>query len=290
VLGTQNLDHQVNGAAAGTPSDHELGIAELEECSDIVVLGDAPEREAPVLKLRIYKAERKKGVKIHRMASAKEMPKLSGARFVGIVADESEADDAAELARALAAGNTRVARLTVTRGVNGRGAKDVGMTPHGGPGYAQTAKGLSGGEMLQGIADGKIRALLVLDGSALFAGAGEATVTALAGLESLVAIETRPGIAHEHATVTIPGHAYLEKAGTVTNMEGRVQRIRPALPPATQTPSEVRIISMLATQLGATGWAYADPVATHKEMAAAIPAYAQAGNGGRAVFSRVTAQ
>ncbi len=81
----------------------------------------------------------------------------------------------------------------------------------------------------------------------------------------------------------IPGHAYFEKAGTVTNVEGRVQRIRPALPPATQTPTETRILSALAAELGAAGWP-GDPLQVSRELAAAIPAYGSAGNGGRAVF------
>ncbi len=69
----------------------------------------------------------------------------------------------------------------------------------------------------------------------------------------------------------------------MTNVEGRVQRIRPALPPATQTPTETRILSALAAELGATGWP-GDPLLVNRELVAAIPAYGRAGNGGRALF------
>ncbi|MGD1035233.1 MAG: hypothetical protein ABR977_12465, partial [Candidatus Dormibacteria bacterium] len=74
-----------------------------------------------------------------------------------------------------------------------------------------------------------------------------------------------------------------EKLGTVTNTEGRVQRIRPALPPATPTPTETRVLGMLAAALGAEGWTV-DPARVQREIAAALPAYAAAGNGGRALF------
>ena len=59
-------------------------------------------------------------------------------------------------------------------------------------------------------------------------------------------IDTKPGVLADAATVLIPGHSLMEKQGSVTNLEGRVQRIRAALPPATSVPSELRVLSMLA--------------------------------------------
>ncbi|HET9051193.1 MAG TPA: hypothetical protein VFO60_05780, partial [Candidatus Dormibacteraeota bacterium] len=67
------------------------------------------------------------------------------------------------------------------------------------------------------------------------------------------------------------------------NCEGRVQRIRQALPPATNAPPETRVLAQLAGDLGATGWP-GDVLAVHREIGAALPAYATAGNGGRALF------
>jgi len=82
--------------------------------------------------------------------------------------------------------------------------------------------------------------------------------------------------------VLIPGHTIFEKLGTVTNLEGRVQRIRPAQPPATQSPAETRVLTALAAELGAEGWGRGDPMSVNRELRAAVPAYAEAGNGGRA--------
>jgi predicted molibdopterin-dependent oxidoreductase YjgC len=100
----------------------------------------------------------------------------------------------------------------------------------------------------------------------------------------VVALESVPSPVSELATVLIPGHTLMEKLGTVTNCEGRVQRIRAALPPATATPAETRVLSMLAAALGAEGWA-GEPARILREIAASIPAYATAGNGGRAPFA-----
>ena len=52
-------------STASRPREHELGIAEIEECDALVVLGAEPEEQAPVLTLRLYKAERKKSARVH---------------------------------------------------------------------------------------------------------------------------------------------------------------------------------------------------------------------------------
>jgi hypothetical protein len=55
------------------------------------------------------------------------------------------------------------------------------------------------------------------------------------------------------------------------------------LPPATQTPTETRVLSALAAELGTSGWP-GDPLHVNRELVAEIPAYGRAGNGGRALF------
>ncbi len=288
VLHTPHVDHQLEAFPGISPEEHALGIAEIEECAAVIVLGDRPEREAPVLTLRLRKAATKRGVDVRRVArgtGARSIGDLPDG-LVGLIADETERDDAARLAAELESGRT-VRRLTVTRGVNGRGAKDVGALPNSGPWYSRGGEeGLAGRQILEGAAAGDIRGLLVLGGS-LWAGQDEELVArAVVGLEVLVVIDTRPGQLSRAATVLIPGHAYFEKAGSVTNMEGRVQRIRQALPPTTQTPAETRVLSALAAELGAGGWP-ADPLHVNREMLASSPAYAAAGNGGRALFSEL---
>ncbi|HEY8756494.1 MAG TPA: NADH-quinone oxidoreductase subunit NuoG [Candidatus Dormibacteraeota bacterium] len=286
VLETPHIDHQLESFAGISPDEHALAIAEIEECAAVIVLGDEPEREAPVLTLRLHKAATKRGVSVRRVEHTTDVSgigELPEHGVVGVIADEIHREEAARLCAALA-GAHEVRRLTITRGVNGRGAKDVGALPNSGPGYTAAASGgKSGREILEAAAAGAVKALVVMGGSLWADDAGDLLERALTGVEVLVVIDTRPGPLSRAATVLIPGHAFFEKAGTVTNVEGRLQRIRPALPPATQTPTETRILSALAAELGAGGWP-GDPLRVHRELAAAIPAYGVAANGGRATF------
>jgi NADH-quinone oxidoreductase subunit G len=296
VLGTPHLDHQLESFPELAPEQHELGIAEIEECRAVAVLGPEPERNAPVLQLRLFKAGHKKGVAVHRLEAGAEPGAVlaavgGGEGLVGLVADETNLAHAAAVAATLQASGASVKRLTVTRGVNGRGAKDLGVLPGYGPGYRRaTPVGRAGREILEATAAGGLGALLVVNGAALAAEGRDQELLrrALDRAPVVVAVESRPGVVAQSATVLIPGHSLMEKLGTVTNCEGRVQRVRPALPPATATPAETRVLSMLAAALGAAGWP-GDPAAVHRELADALPAYAAAGNGGRALFTAVPA-
>jgi NADH-quinone oxidoreductase subunit G len=294
VLGTASIDHQWEAFPKLGAGEHSLGIAEIEECRAVVVLGDEPEHHAPVLTLRLFKARTKRGVAVHRLdldaAAASAVAAVgAGEGTIGLIADETNRDHAATVAAALAAAHLRVKRLTVTRGVNGRGAKDLGILPTLRPGYRAVAgaAGKGGREILEAVAAGGIRALLILDGAALAADGDDADLfrQALDRAEVVVAVESRHSVVSENATVLIPGHAFLEKQGSVTNTEGRVQSIRPALPPATAAPTETRVLAMLAAALGAAGWP-ADPVSVHREIAAQVPAFAAARSGGRAPHTR----
>ena len=285
ALGTEHVDHQLEAFAGLGPQEHSLGIAEIEECAAVIVLGDEPEREAPVLTLRIRKAATKKGVLVRRVAadaSVRTIGQLPAEGVIGVIADETNREHAARLVEELA--GRQVRRLTVTRGVNGRGAKDMGVLPNIGPGYAATGgSGKHGRAILEAAAAGLIKGLVVMGGSLWADGVTPLLERVAASVEVLVVIDTRPSALSRAATVLIPGHAYFEKAGTVTNLEGRVQRIRQALPPATQTPAETRVLSALAAELGAGGWP-GDPLHVNRELVAEIPEYAAAGNGGRALF------
>jgi NADH-quinone oxidoreductase subunit G len=290
VLHTAHIDHQLEALPGLSPDEHSLAIAGIEECQAVVVLGEEPEREAPVLTLRLHKAARKRGVTVHRVAadaSADSISQLVSEGPVGVVADESNRAGAARVAQALAGAGLAVRRMTVTRGVNGRGAKDMGVLPNLLPGYAPApGAGRHGADILEHIVGGRITAVVTLHAEGLFQAAGELGERALRALDCLVVIDTVPGSLAAAATVLLPGHSYMEKSGTVTNLEGRVQRIRPALPAATGGPAEVRLLSMIARGLGAE-WPDEDAVRVSRRLSQAIPAYAAAGNGGRAVWEGV---
>lgn len=288
VIGTPHLDHQLLPFAGVSPAEHELGIAEIEECDLLVVLGPEPEEQAPVLTLRLFKAEHKRGRRVHRVpadAAPSEIARARGnAALAGVISDETNRQHAALVAAALAATGA-VKRMTVTRGINGRGAKDLGVLPNVTAGYrAAEPAGMTGAAILAAAERGEIRALLLLAPGGLGDDAGDALTRAVAAAESAVVIDTRPSEVTAAATVLIPGHAIVEKIGSVTNLEGRVQRIRPALPPATQVPAETRVLTALAAQLGAQDFPGGDPLAVNRALRGVLVPYAQAGNGGRVVW------
>jgi NADH-quinone oxidoreductase subunit G len=287
VLGTPHLDHQLEAFPDIAPEEHELGIADIETCGAVVVLGPEPEQEAPVLTLRLHKAATKRGVPVHRVAAdaaASDVVRLvQGSASIGLIADEGNRAHAAEMASALAP-HAGVRRLTVTRGVNGRGAKDLGVLPNVGAGYRTvTPSGKTGRDILDAAAAGAVRALLIVGPTDAYEREAELFERALRKADSVIAVVSAPGPAARWATVLIPGHAIIEKAGTVTNLEGRVQPLRPALPPATQTPQETRVLGSIAAELGTPGLS-GDPLAVSRMLRDAVPAYAAAGNGGRAVW------
>lgn len=286
VIGTPHVDHQLETFADITAAEHELGIAEIEERDVLLVLGPEPEEQAPVLTLRLYKAERKHGARVIRLSSdvdvAAAVAAAQGGSRIGLIADETNREHAAKVAGALGA----VRRLTITRGLNGRGAKDLGLLPNVGPGYSSVPSGgKNGRQILEGLAAGELRGLVLLGPNPALEAEADLVARALRAAACVIAIDTRPGVVSRSATVLIPGHAVFEKAGSITNVEGRVQRIRTALPPASATPVETRILTGIAREMGAEDWGDGDPLAVNRVMRDALPAYAAAGNGGRALFS-----
>ncbi|MBV8195421.1 MAG: molybdopterin-dependent oxidoreductase, partial [Candidatus Dormibacteraeota bacterium] len=288
VIGTPHIDHQLEEFDGIGADEHALGIAEIEDCDQLFVLGSEPEEEAPVLTLRLFKASHKRGRAVHRVArdvkTADLVKQHGGGQTVGLIADETNREHAARVAEALSKRAT-VRRMTITRGVNGRGAKDLGLLPNLAPGYRSAdVRGKSGREILEAAAAGELQALLLVGPTTAYETAGDLLERAVKKAHVVVVIDTHPRPATTHATVLIPGHTIFEKAGTVTNVEGRVQRLRPALPPATQTPPETRVLTALAAELGAEGWESGDPISVNRALREAIPAYAEAGNGGRAAW------
>ena len=288
VIGTPHLDHQLEAFDGISADEHELGIAEIEECDTLIVLGTEPEHEAPVLTLRLYKAEHKRGRAVHRLAAGAKADGVArdhgGAGLTGVIADETNRENAAKVAAALAKRGA-VKRMTVTRRVNGRGAKDLGVLPNVTAGYRRAEPaGMSGRDILAAAERGEIRGLVLLGSSAGYHDAWDSLARSAAKAESVIVIDATPSDITAAATVLIPGHTIVEKIGSVTSLEGRVQRVRPALPPATQTLTETRVLTALAAELGATDWATGDPMSVNRALRAALPAYAAAGNGGRALW------
>ena len=178
-------------------------------------------------------------------------------------------------------------------GANEQGSRDVGCVPDYLPGYRhvadETARRRLGQawavelpssprlgikEIGSAIGQGRIKALLVVGDSPNFTNGelGE-FVDALKGLELLVVQDSFASELTEIADAVLPSATFAEKQGTYTNMERRVQLLRPALGPKGDEDADWRIISQIATRMGAAGFDHEDAESVFGEMTDLVDLY-----------------
>jgi len=95
----------------------------------------------------------------------------------------------------------------------------------------------------------------------------------LAGVECLIVQAIRPSALTERADIVLPGTAFAEKSGTVTNLERRVQRLTAAKLAPGLAREDWRILIEAARALGA-GYDYPSPREVLREIARDCPRYA----------------
>jgi NADH dehydrogenase/NADH:ubiquinone oxidoreductase subunit G len=78
------------------------------------------------------------------------------------------------------------------------------------------------------------------------------------------------------ADVVLPAAVFAETSGTYVNLEGRIQHSTAALPPAGESRPDWWITAELARRLGKRNFGYAGPDEIARELAAAVPALAEA--------------
>jgi len=174
---------------------------------------------------------------------------------------------------------------------NAQGACDMGLIYNMLPGYASVADGesrskweavwgcrlpsepgLSAVEMLRGCQDGRIAALLVFgENVALSAPNTEASIGALSRTGFLAVADLYMTETAQMAHVVFPACSFLEKDGTFTNLEGRIQRVRKAREPLGESRSDLEIISGIAAALGQH--LSADPAEVMGEISQHVPGY-----------------
>jgi len=129
----------------------------------------------------------------------------------------------------------------LTRG-NVRGALTAGLAPRAGNDTA---------DILRAAANGKIGTLVLL-------GADPASDVpdldlvrrGLAGARSIISVDTFLNDSSSKASVVLPAAAYAEKAGTTTNIEGRVTRVAERVTPRGTSRADWMIAAELADYLG----------------------------------------
>jgi NADH-quinone oxidoreductase subunit G len=122
--------------------------------------------------------------------------------------------------------------LEVPRVPNARGIREAGFAPGHGPGFeAVAAPGRDARGIAEGLASGELSTIWLNYADPVRYHPDRALwEQALGTAQSVIAVDTvLTDSVREHADVVFPGEAYPEKEGTVTNVDGRVQRLRPAI-------------------------------------------------------------
>ncbi|MBI1800381.1 MAG: formate dehydrogenase subunit alpha [Chloroflexi bacterium] len=192
--------------------------------------------------------------------------------------------------------------LNPLRGQNNvQGASDAGAMPWHYPGYqpaddpavvekfarqwgaAPAAnRGLTTTEIVSAAGAGRVKAMFIMGENPLMSEPNlHHTAQCLQKLEFLVVQDLFINETAELADVFLPAASLLEKEGTITNTDRRVQRVRMVVEPPAQARPDWTIVCDLAkrieTKLGVAHSAYWDfqsPAEVLREMASLVPAYA----------------
>ena len=170
------------------------------------------------------------------------------------------------------------------QGANSQGAWDVGCVPTHLPGFSNVEDAESrerveeawgadvpqaAGLGQQGILEpGQVKALF------LVGDLSESDGDALESLDFLVVQDSFQNSAAEHADVVLPRSTFAEKSGTYTNLERRIQTLRPAISPKNIfAKPESWAICQLAQRMGSAGFDFPDTAAIMDEIARVSPIY-----------------
>ncbi|HEY1479921.1 MAG TPA: molybdopterin-dependent oxidoreductase [Gaiellales bacterium] len=251
-------------------------IADLDTADVVVVWGDREPRDlAGVIELRIRKAL-KRGARLV-LAGA------GGTQLDLLASDRIESAD--EVIDALSGAQSPVLLVTdpLPLAVVAAVAKKGGL--NGKPGgvlplpEAPNELGVRAAgfrddplELLARADKGELKMLVLLgDAEPVTRGPhAERWRAAVERAESVVVSTMFPNEASLWAHVVLPATATLEKEGSTTNLEGRVQRLRPVLPPPTGVVPELSFLAEMARQLELELPSHA--AAVHRRLATAEPA------------------
>jgi formate dehydrogenase major subunit len=176
---------------------------------------------------------------------------------------------------------------------NVQGAGDFGSSPDNLPGYQKVSDpdvrkkfenawgvrltekaGMNNHEMVEGIHEGQLKAMY-LKGEDM--GLVDSNINyvqaAFEKLDFFVVQDIFLSRTAEFADVVLPASPSLEKEGTFTNTERRIQRLYQAFEPLGDSKPDWQIITEVANRLGA-GWTYTHPSEVMAEAAKLMPLYA----------------
>jgi NADH-quinone oxidoreductase subunit G len=213
---------------------------------------------------------------------------------VGLIGRSSIAEDPllAEAAASFARSLPDAKLLTLVKRGNVFGALDMGLAPTLLPGRVSTSDkkgatvfedgwgmlpdhvGRSTMEMLEAADGGEIKVLLLVGADPVADCPNPALAeSALERAELVVAIDAFETASSRHADIILPAAVWGEVDGSVTNLEGRVQRIRPSVTPSGQARTLNGILNDIAHSMGVDlGVSVVANIS--KEISTTAPAYA----------------
>ncbi len=176
---------------------------------------------------------------------------------------------------------------------NVQGASDYGSMPNNLPGYQSvddkevrarfeagwnvtlpSSKGLDNHQMVDAIEEGKLKALYLIGEEMSIVDSNANYVSdAFSKLEFFVVQEIFFGVTCQYADVVLPAATSLEKEGTFTSTERRIQRLYEVFVPLEGCRPDWRIIQDVANHLGAQ-WQYQHPSEVMDEIASLTPMFA----------------
>jgi formate dehydrogenase major subunit len=137
-----------------------------------------------------------------------------------------------------------------------------------------STKGLDNFQMIEAIHAGKLKAMYLFgEEIALVDGNSNHVQSALSKLEFFVTQDVFFSKTCEFANVIFPASPSLEKEGTFTSTERRIQRLYQVFEPLEGSRPDWRIIQDLANHLGAK-WNYQHPSEIYQEIASLTPLFA----------------
>jgi NADH-quinone oxidoreductase subunit G len=152
-------------------------------------------------------------------------------------AGEAALDALLRLATALKLGERGGGLIAVPEETNGRGLREVGCLPDAGPGLADAPAGRDSTMIREGLAAGELDAALLVNADPVRDYPdGPGWERALQAANFVVSVAMFEDESTRHADVVFPAEAQAEKDGTVTHPDGRLQRVRQAVP----HPGDVR--------------------------------------------------
>ena len=176
---------------------------------------------------------------------------------------------------------------------NVQGASDFGSMPNVFPGYQKvddeairakfeagwgvtlpTSTGKDNRQMIEAIHEGSLRTLYIKGEDTITSDSNVAYVaSALSKLELLVVQDINFSETCRYADVVLPASPSLEKDGTFTNTERRIQRFHKALEPLGDSKPDWEIIQLIANRMGGK-WTYKHPSEIMAECASLTPLFA----------------